>query len=338
MIQLAAAISSRRSGAVAQQEGVGLRRIVLTDGDISTVASTLQDESLAHFLRVRGDISADILATLGSIPRFGRHGGAALIARGLLQQEDLWPVLRAHAEWIMERALSSEAATVFETSVPDRILEEPAVFGGAAGTEIYLETMRRILSPPEALSFFGSEDQVLSLGQNESLLGESALAQVEQSQVLEAVGKPVGQLMKNHPELLPILLGLTYLDVLSTGGRSPRPAPRPTDQQPVFHKSSDEIDDEAFAARVQNRRALVEEGDYFSILGISRGATRYEVDRARDALLAEYDDSRVTARNAHLLEALELVRATVEEAHLVLRDDVRRQRYRAALEAVPRAH
>jgi hypothetical protein len=142
---LARAIQDRKSGAVAQQEGAGLRRIVLTDGDISTVTSTLESETLPHFLAARGDISLDALHSLGSLPGFGRHAGAALIARGLLQQEDLWPVLLAHSEWILGHALLSEAETLHEETVPARILEEPAVFGGAAGTEIYLEAVRRVI-------------------------------------------------------------------------------------------------------------------------------------------------------------------------------------------------
>src|SRR5690606_32656860 len=183
---LARAIRERRSGAIAQQEGIGLRRIVLTDGDISTVTSTLESESLGHFLASRGDISREVLQSLGSIPGFGRHAGAALIARGLLQQEDLWPILRSHAEWILGHSLLSREETQLEETVPARILEEPAVFGGAAGTEIYLEAVRRVLSHEHALKLLGSGETVLSMGRHESLLGESALDQVEQQQVLDA--------------------------------------------------------------------------------------------------------------------------------------------------------
>lgn len=332
MIHLAQAIRDRQTGAVAQQEGIGLRRIVLTDGDISTVTSTLEGESLSHFLHARGDISKELLSTLGSIPGFGRHAGAALIARGLLQQEDLWPVLRSHAEWIMGRALVSEATTLFEKSVPARILEEPAVFGGAAGTEIYLETIRRIVPPKQAYSLLGAPEQVLSTGRHESLLGESALDQVDQQHVLEAVGKPIKHAMERRPELMPVLLALTYLGVLSTGGQAPRPATKNVEVK------SEEMDDEVFAARVRARRALVDDGDYFSILGISRAATSYEVERAKEQLLAEFSDGRLTARTVHLRDDLALLRETIREAHLVLVDDVRRSRYRRALEAVPLAH
>lgn len=329
---LARAIQERRSGAVAQQEGVGLRRIVLTDGDISTVTSTLESETLADFLATRGDISEQVLHSLGGLPGFGRHAGAALIARGLLQQEDLWPVLRAHSEWILGRALLSEEETLHEETVPARILEEPAVFGGAAGTEIYLEAVRRVISPEQAFQLLGSDATVISMGRHESLLGESALQPSEQQMILDAVGKPLSELKQKRPDLLAVLLGLTYLDVLSVGGRAPEAA---SAKKEALVRQSEKIDDEAFVARVMTRRALVEDGDYFSILGVSRAATGYEIDRARDALMVEYSDLRLTARTVHLKDDLRLLRQTIDEAHLVLRDDVRRMRYREALEALP---
>jgi hypothetical protein len=208
-------------------------------------------------------------------------------------------------------------------------LEEPAVFGGAAGTEIYLETIRRIVPPKQAYALLGAPEQVLSMGQHESLLGESALDQTDQQHVLEAVGKPIKAAMERRAEMMPVILALSYLDVLSTGGRAPRPATK------NIEVKSEEMDAEAFTARLRSRRALVDDGDYFSILGIARGATSYEVERAKEELLAEFSDQKLTARTAHLRDDLALLRETIREAHLVLVDDVRRRRYRMALEAVP---
>lgn len=329
---LARAIQERKSGAIAQQEGAGLRRIVLTDGDISTVTSTLEAETLAHFLTRRGDISEEVLQSLGSLPGFGRHAGAALIARGLLQQEDLWPVLRAHSEWILGHALLSDEETLHEESVPARILEEPAVFGGAAGTEIYLEAVRRVISLEQAFNLLGSLETIVGIGRHEALLTESALEPNEQQVILDAVGKPLSYLKNRRPDLLAVFLGLTYLDVLTIGGRAPEPA---SAKKEALIARNEKMDEEAFVARVMTRRALVEDGDYFSILGVSRSATCYEIDRAHHELLAEYADHRLTASTVHLQEDLRMLRETIDEAHLVLRDDVRRMRYRAALEALP---
>ncbi len=330
-VLLAGMVKERSSGAVAQQEQSGVRRVVLTDGDITTVISAATNESLAYFLFARGDITKDILGTLSAIPAFGRHAGAALIARGLLQQEDLWPVLRAHAEWILGLALGSAAPSVFEGTVPQRLLDEPAVFGGSAGTEIYLEALRRVVTPAQALAALGGGSRVLGRGSHSALMGESALSARDQQAAWDAVGQPLGPVIKRQPRLLPLLFGLVQLGVLTSGGQE---ASVPL---PEIETRNQEIEDEAFVSKLIARRKLVDDGDYFSLLGIGRSATGYEVDRARDELLMLFNETRLTPRTVHLRQDLKLLRETIEEAHLVLRDDVRRYRYRTALEAMPQS-
>lgn len=326
---IALAIRERLSGAVAQQEAGGIRRVVLMDGDIATVSSSLEVESLAHFLHSRGDYNQKVLSSLGSIPGFGRHAGAALIARGLLQQEDLWPVLRAHAEWILGKAILSAEPTQMETTIPTRLAEEPTVFGGAAGTEIFLEAVRRVVSPEQAFLNLGAGKNVLGLGRYQNLLGESAITPQEQQAVLDIAGQALEPILIRQPELLPLLYAFCQLGVLTSGGDS-----SVQERAAVFERSI-EIDDDAFISRVRTRSALVEEGDYFTILGITRSATGYEVDRAHRELLQEYAEQRLTPRTLHLRKELESLRGAIDEAHLVLQDDVRRKRYRDALEALP---
>jgi len=326
---LALAIRERRSGAVAQQEKGGIRRIVLTGGDLSTVASSITGESLGHFLHSRGDISEEVLASLSPLPGFGRHAGAALIARGLLPQDDLWPVLRSHAEWILGKALLSTEITQWETTLPARILEEPAVFGGSAGSEIFVETIRRILTAEEALSLLGSPETFLSHGSHETLLGESALSPSCQQWLAGRIGKKIGPILEHNPSMLPILVALTQLGVYSTGGDL-RAAPEAS-----LDYQSQQVDEDAFAAQVKSRCFLVEDGDYFDILGIAHSATTYEVERAREELLVRYSEKRLTSRTLHLRDEIQLLREVIEEAHLVLKDDVRRWRYRKAIEASP---
>lgn len=328
-VLLARSIRERRSGAIAQQDGGGIRRVLLMDGDVSSAISAIPNESLSHFLHVRGDVTEAALTTLSAIPAFGRHAGAALIARGLLQQEDLWPILRAHAEWILGLALVSSAPSVLEESVPQRLLDEPAVFGGAAGAEVYLETVRRVISPELALSHLGGDDRILGRGSHESLIAETALSSHDQQAILQSIGQPLGSVQKQSAHLLPILLALVRLGVLINGGEA---VVSPGELQ----ARSQEMDQQAFIAKLLARRALVDEGDYFALLGVTRSATSYEIDRARDELLALYSEEQLTPRTIHLREDVQLLRATIEEAHLVLHDDVRRLRYRHALEDTPR--
>jgi DnaJ-class molecular chaperone len=80
--------------------------------------------------------------------------------------------------------------------------------------------------------------------------------------------------------------------------------------------------------------ALVEEGDYFSVLGIARDATGYEVRKAFLALRREFEPSRLlTPGTVDLREDVEHVVVVLEEAYEILRDAARRERYRRAIEA-----
>ncbi len=132
---LALAVRSRYTGAIAFENGDGIRRVVFRDGDFVTAATSADDESLVACLTERGSLPADAAGKLGrKLPLFGRHAGAALIAHGYLQQDELWPVLRSHAEWLIGRIARLERAeTGVESEVPARLATEPAVFGGATG-------------------------------------------------------------------------------------------------------------------------------------------------------------------------------------------------------------
>lgn len=323
------AIRERRSGSLAQEAGEGVRRVLLRDGDILTVTSSAEEETLVEFLVQKGDLGREEAGQLAALPRFGRHAGAALIAHGHLRQEDLWPVLRAHAEWILGRLMLSDRKLHFEANVPSRVSEEPAVFGGAAGAEIFIDVLKRTVDAEASYRALGAGRRRISLGTNQALLGEAALDGALEHRAIQATERPLDHVRDTDPDLLVVLLGLTLLGVLSVGG-SPGQSAVATEE--VGRKSA-QMDDEAFAKRIMARRALVDEGDYFTILGVGRGATSYEVDRAWEALRREFSPDKLGPRHVHLHGDLILVRSVIDEARMILRDDTRRTRYRTALEA-----
>ena len=153
------AVRQRFTGCLAFEVDQGLRRVVFKDGDVVISTSAVHGESLISFLAQRGDLGSDIAAQIEHrIPPFGRHAGAALIARGLIEQNELWPVLRAHAEWVLAQLLLIERGAVqTELPVPERLAAEPAVFGGATGAEVLVEVIQRVVPPAQALGYLGSE-------------------------------------------------------------------------------------------------------------------------------------------------------------------------------------
>jgi hypothetical protein len=329
---LAGAIRTRFSGAVAFEVDEGIRRVVLRDGDFVTAASGVHGEALVAFLASRGDFPADVARQAHKLPAFGRRAGAALIAHGHLAQDQLWPVLRAHAEWIIGRIVAIErgGASIEELG---RLHDEPAAFGGATGAEVLVEVVRRMVPPEDAVERLGGPHAALGTGPAIALLGECALSVMETERVREAAGATVQELLEGSldPSLASALYALVTLGVLSTEGTKALPL-----VSPARDVVRDEVDEQAFRVRILSRKALVDEGDYFSVLGVGRDATGYDIRRAYTTLRREFEPSRtLTAQTSDLGDVVDEIVQVLEEAYEILSDQRRRDRYRRAIEATP---
>jgi CheY-like chemotaxis protein len=333
---VARAVAARFGGSIAFEDSAGIRRAVFRDGDFVTAASSGEAETLVAFLAERGDIAPDVAQRIGRrVPPFGRHAGAALIAQGHLRQDELWPVLRSHAEWIIGRvARMQRGAASLEFEVPQRLQAEPGVFGGATGAEVLLEIARRVVSPAEALLRLNGRNTALAAGATHGLLAECALSEVETTAVKGAIGGSVGAILDRTggDDFASVVWALVELGVLSTES-APRPR-RSAEPEDVPH---DPLDALALRERIATRRGLVEEGDYFALLGVARGATSYDVRRAYMSVRKSFDPARIlTAETVDLKDDLESILEVLDEAYEILGDSTRRERYRRALDAVPR--
>jgi hypothetical protein len=332
-------VRARYSGALAFEDGEGIRRVLFRDGDFVTAASGADGESLVEFLTQRGDIPEDIATRIGrKLPQFGRHAGAALIAQGHLRQDDLWPVLRAHAEWLVGRiAMLARGQVSLEAEAPARLQAEPAVFGGATGAEVLVEIVRRAVAPEEAMLRLGGPAALLQKGTNLALLGECAIADNE-ADIVRSIGEEaVSEVLRRvgHKDFAAVLYVLVELSVLAVGTaerRTSRGAKR--EREPGV--KPDRLDHAALRARILARKALSEEGDYFALLGVARTATSYDIRRAYSSLKEEFDPGKIlTSEIVDLRDDVELILEVLAEAYEILEDDLRRDRYRRALDASP---
>lgn len=332
---LARAIASRVTGTLCFESKDGVRRAVLREGDLVTTASGVDDESLLAFLGARGDLPRERLAQLaGRFATFGRHAGAALVAHGYLRQDQLWPVLRAHAEWILGRAiLTKEGTALIEPEPPGRLRGEPSVFGGSTGAEVFVEVVRRVVSTDDAIARLGGISSRVGPGENSALLTECALSAAEAESVKAAEGQTVGEVLATHPEsdmasLLYALGALGVMEVLRSINGARKIAENAV--------GVDALDVDAVRARVRARIEIVDEGDYFAVLGVSRSATGYEVKRAFLELRRAFDPARLlTPPVADLASDVRKIVTVLEEAYEILRDGARRERYRRAIDNSP---
>ncbi len=220
-----------------------------------------------------------------------------------------------------------------EREVPARLTTEPGVFGGATGAEVLLEVVRRVIPPEDAIKRLGGAGTRLVAGPSEALLAECALPSEESEWVRDAQTLAVSEILERtgSRDFAPVLYALTELGVLRSASAPPKISPKTEPPAP------DHLDDAALRARIGLRRALVDEGDYFALLGLSRDATSYDVKRAYTTLRREFEPERVlSAKTADLREDVDLILEVLEEAYDILSDQVRRERYRRALEAAPR--
>ncbi|MDB4943055.1 MAG: large Ala/Glu-rich protein [Labilithrix sp.] len=333
----AGAIARRASGALCFESDGVVRRIVLRDGDLVAAASGAELESLVHFLAARGELTRDEAARLApKIPPYGRHAGAALVAHGWLGQDQLWAALRAHAEWIASAVLRLTRGTAqLEVDPPGRLRGEPSVFGAATGAEMFVELMRRSVTPDEALEQLGGVGTRITDGANQGLLSECNLSPQDLELLHRMRGGTLADLLARAPdgEVLSVLHALALLGVIDTVAA---PDFRRREARADVDPEVAALDEEAVRARVRARLELVEEGDYFAVLGITRDATGYEVRRAFLELRRAFEPSRLlTPRLADLAADARKIVLVLEEAYEILRDQARRERYRRAIDACP---
>jgi hypothetical protein len=197
-----------------------------------------------------------------------------------------------------------------------------------------LEIARRMVSPTEALLRLGGRSITLGPGVTHGLLAECALSDTETALVKGSSGASAGSLLDRlgSDDFASVLWALTELGVLTT---ELAPGPRaPAANEEARHDPHDAL---ALRERIAARRGLVEEGDYFALLGIGRAATSYDVRRAYLSARKSFDPARIlTAETVDLREDLESILEVLDEAYEILGDATRRERYRRALDAVPR--
>jgi hypothetical protein len=340
---LGTAIATRATGVLTFESPEGMRRAVLREGDLVTAASSIDAENLLAFLAARGELPRDRVEQLaGRLPPFGRHAGAALVAHGYLRQDQLWSVLRAHAEWLLGRAIALESGSaILEPDAPGRLKGEPSVFGGSTGAEVLVEVVRRVVSPEDALLRLGGATSRLTDGPSGALLSECALVASELEWMQTARGRALGESLPASAEqdITSVVYALSLLGVVDVVRAAFAPritrGGAPLSAQPP---AVDVLDEEAIRARVRARMQLVDEGDYFAVLGVPRDATGYEVKRAFLELRRVFEPSRIlTPRLSDLEGDVRKIADVLDEAYEILRDSARRERYRRAIELAPRA-
>lgn len=325
---------SRLSGRLTVRAGAVRKHILFDEGHPVLAASSLVEDRLRELLVREGRLGAAQAVALGDeAASLGQRLGLLLVERGLLPASDLASLVRRHYEEIIhslftwDRGAWTLAADKSVAAEPEkvRLSQHPSA--------LILTGVRRHYGAPRALAALGGGEAVLQLRPSAGLgdlLGKMELDEQERRAVLlfdgwhdlSAVAQAASLSLDTVATLAWTLTLLERLEpalmVETASGAAPRPA-----------SDRDEAIDRAL---VQARHALVLDGDYFQVLGVSRDATADEIRRARDALLAGVNPATLHPAVAVDLRAeLDEIRAVLDEACGLLEDERIRQQYREHL-------
>ena len=249
----------------------------------------------------------------------------------------MWPTLRAHAEWVLAHVLQmGEGRLVVEARPPGRLAGEPSVFGGSTGAEVFVELVRRIVSP-------GGRDRAARRASGRA--SATDVASRSSPSARSAPTRSSGCARRRAPrfarcstaapdgDLATVIFALTQLGVLEVlasigdlGRRARTGPPRATPRSTRRRSASACAREPSSSTTATTSRCS----------GSPRDATGYEVRRAFLELRRAFDPSRMlTPDVADLAPDVRKITVVLEEAYEILKDTARRDRYRRAIEAVP---
>lgn len=326
---LAAAWAGRLSGRLRLQRGDAEKVLHLVEGQVVLATSNLIEDRLVEVLWREGRIPRDQYEQVRAmIAGSGRRAGAILVERGVLRHEELFPLVRHHFEGIVWSVFGWEQGHwSVEPGAPpggEQILIDqptPALVVEGVRRKFSGEMVRRRLGGPST-SLRARPSGLCPL----EIVG--LLPEEERARAACDGTRPLGQIAPPGAELdlgaaLYGLLVLGFVEVAARGPDEPAGAWGRAEVEAVRHAEVDR-------ARWLERFRAARTGDYFVVLGLTRGATGYEVRRAYLELRRELH-RREAPFPEDLAPILAELAEMVDEAYEVLRDPELRSSYLAHL-------
>ena len=264
----------------------------------------------------------------------GRRMGEILVEIGFLKPRELLPAVRHHIEDIVYSLFAWDsgeyAITAAEpTSERIRLTRHPAA--------IVLEGVRRKYGPEMLEARLGSAAAVVAVRSQRqlgSIAGVADLSPSERAVIQKLDGERTIQQVAeaaqvDHVVALQLAFGLVALGVAEVVEHGSSPAERPPARTRSLVGETDIAIDRQ---RVLAKHALVNEADYFTLLGVRRDATSFEIRRAYEAARRDYAATGFpTELQRELAGELGEINRMIDEAYQVLRDERVRRSYQANL-------
>ena len=357
----------RLSGRLTFRRGLAKKTIYFERGAPVYASSNLPDDRMGEMLSRQGRLTREQRAKGAQIlESTGRRIGGVLVEMGALKEGELAPLVRRHYEEITYSVFGwPEGGDVPAedgewTLGPERLDKDEPIRLDEPAPAVVMEGIRRKYTTPRLLRRLGGGAQVMQLLVSgtaaSAVLDDMGLSDEERTVVRRFDGvRTLDEIRAAANVGEEVVCGVAWALVslrlaavtraveaetlakvaLAAGGNgtvqgaaaSPEPAP-PGDPAARDKERDQAID----RARVLSRYALVEEGDYFEVLGLPREASPHEVRRAHQALSREMSLAGLDPEVAAELDGpLRAIRAVLDEGARVLGDAGLRRRYQAQL-------
>ena len=332
---------SRLSGRLTLRQGKTSKHIVFERGHPVLAGSTLVADRMGEMLVRHGRFTAAEMSACGAeVASSGRRLGVVLVERGLLKATDLSALVRRHYEEIVYSLFAWDRGAwnlgTDNSAAAEKILlsQHPAA--------LILEGIRRKYDAERAVAGLGGSDRVFRLRLTTGaadLLEKMETTSEERNLVLLFDGvrslREIQVLTRAPAErLYGVAWALFVLERLHASDAAPgRETSSVTARPDEVSRRRDEAIDRSL---VKARHALVMDGDYFQILGVSRDASAQEILRAHEILAAELvPEGLHAAVVADLATELAEIRVVLAEAARLLGDERLRRQYRDHLQPPP---
>ena len=320
------------SGALSVSRGEVKKTIYFDGGRPVFAASNDAHDRMGDLLYREGKISREQHArTCERVVSSGRRMGELLVEMGFLKPRELLPAVRRHIEDIIYSVFAwRDGAYLIANREPPseriRLSRHPAA--------LVVEGVRRKYDLDRLLDSIGSEDAVLSPRSPNAIEAVAHVADLgtEERAMLAMFdgARTLGQVVVESgideltcAQLAFALVALGAVEVVFRGddevtqtgsGRSTA----------LVGETDIAIDRQ----RVLAKLALVEEADYFMLLGVRRDASRFEIQRAYEAARRDYARDAFPEPVADELgDELDEINELIEEAYRILLDDGMRRAY-----------
>jgi hypothetical protein len=328
-------LQSRFTGRVQFRRGPAEKVVHFEDGRPVFAVSNLPHDRMGDLLYREGKITREQQQRARDlVVESGRRMGEILVEIGFLKPRELLPAVRHHIEDIVYSLFAWDAGEFVitpgeATTERIRLTRHPAA--------LVLEGVRRKYGPELLEARLGSPAAVVSVRSQRQLGAIAAVADLSSSEravIQKLDGERTMQQVADAAQVDPLsafqlafaLIALGVAEVMDHGSA-------PAERTPARSRSLvGETDIAIDRQRVLAKHALVNEADYFTLLGVRRDATSFEIRRAYEAARRDYASSVFPAElQRELAGELGEINRLIDEAYQVLRDERVRRSYQSNL-------